>query len=345
MTARLGAVIFGIGVFAVVLGAGCAFYVTPAVARLPYDLTMCTATVTEDCLRASVAEAPGAQFLQTKGGAAPSVEIRTGTLRSTTEISPQHAQTAAEMTGDAVIWHVYSTVSWVETNEMVSQSITGVALDRDTAAAADWPNQFFEDAGKDRPSDIDFEGQLYKFPFGTQRQDYQYFDSNLRRALPITFQDTERIDGLETYRFQQTIPETTLTVSTDQLTALLNRFTPGATAGRITYTNTRTLWVEPASGLFVKVQEQQRKTLVPSTGTPIALLDATFTSTPETLRNSISSATDARNQLLLISRYLPIGAAVIGAILMVLGPWLARRRKRPLRDSHLCRRKASVLSG
>ena len=77
MKARWGAVLFGIGVFVVVIAAGCAFYVAPSVARLPYDLRMCKTGESGDCLRPSVAEARNAKFLQTKGGDTPVVAIST----------------------------------------------------------------------------------------------------------------------------------------------------------------------------------------------------------------------------------------------------------------------------
>jgi hypothetical protein len=330
--ARWGAVLFGIGVFAVVIAAGCAFYVAPSVARLPYDLRLCRAGESEDCLRPSVAEARNARFLQTRGGENPLVAIQTGTLRSTTEIDPQADLTASEMTGDlageAVVWNGYGTVTWVEQNVMVSQYKAQLAIDRDTAAAVDWDDQFLQDAGPDAPSGVDFAGQLYKFPFGTEKKDYQYFDRDLRKALPIEYQGTEQIKGLETYRFQQVVPETPLNFSPERLSGLLSTFAPGATGGQVTYSNTRTIWVEPVSGTFIKVQEQQKKTLNPDAGAPTALLDGSFVYTDETVSNNVNSAGETRNSVLMISRYLPIGLAVLGAILLIVGLFLVTTGRR-----------------
>ncbi|MET0415541.1 MAG: DUF3068 domain-containing protein [Actinoplanes sp.] len=326
MKARLGALLFGVGVFAVVIAAGCAFYVAPSVARLPYDLALCKDGQTEDCLRPSVAEAQNARFLQTKGGDTPVVAVQTGTLRSTTEIDPQVDQTNEEMTGDlageAVVWNGYGTVLWVETNEMISQYKAALAIDRDTAAAVAGDKQFLQDAGPDAPSEVTFSGQLYKFPFGTEKKDYEYFDRDLRKALPIQYQGTEDIQGLETYRFQQVIPDTALNFSADRLTGLLNTFAPDAVSGQVTYSNTRTIWVEPVSGTFIKVQEQQKKALVPDAGAPTQLLDGNFVYTDETVTNNVKSAGETKDSVLLISRTLPIALAVIGALLLILGLWM-----------------------
>jgi hypothetical protein len=330
--ARLGAVLFGIGVFAVVLAAGAAFYVAPAVTRLPYDLKLCKAGESQDCLRPSVAEAVNAHFLQTKGGDAPVVKIQTGTLRSTTEIDPRADLTNSEMTGDlagkTVVWDAFGTVKWVETNEMISQYSAELALDRVSAAAVPLKKQFLQDAGPQATSTVEFAGLLYKFPFHTAKKDYQYFDRDLRRALPIEYQGTEDIKGLETYRFQQVIPEQALNFPAERLSGLLNTFAPGVTSGQVTYSNTRTMWVEPVSGTFIKVQEQQKKTLVPATGASTALLDGSFLYTDETVSRNVESAGATKSQVVLIGRYLPIGLAVLGAVLLILGLFLVSAARR-----------------
>ena len=332
MKARLGAVLFGIGVFVVVIAAGCAFYVAPAVARLPYDLAMCKEGQTEGCLRPSVARAENARFLQTKGGDSPVVAIQTGTLESVTEVKPRPDLTDTEMTGalkgDTVVWDGYGTVTWVEQNYMVSQYKAELAVNRDSAAAAKWDKQFLQDAGPQGNSSVTFEGQLYKFPFGTEQKEYQYFDRDLRKALPMGFQDTETIKGLETYRFQQVVPETPLNFSAERLAGLLGVFAPGATSAQVTYSNTRTMWVEPVTGTIIKVQEQQKKTLVPNTGASTVLLDGSFVYTDQTITNNVNSAGDTKSQVLLISRNLPIGLAVLGALLLIVGLYLVTTGRR-----------------
>ncbi|WP_229074172.1 DUF3068 domain-containing protein [Actinoplanes sp. DH11] len=335
MKARLGAVLFGIGVFAVVIAAGLAFYVAPTVARLPYDLKLCTATVTEDCLRPSVAEATNAQFLYTKGEPTPEVAIKSGTLRSTTEISPLADTTDKEFgdTDDTVVWQALGTNVWVEqSSEMISQYEALLALDRDSAAAVEWTGQKLNDT--EDPAPVTFQGQLYKFPFGTEQKTYEYFDRDLRKALPIEFKGTEEIQGLEVYRFEQVIPETDLGFDTERVASLIGAFAPTATAGTVNYANTRNIWVEPVTGQFIKVSEQQRKTFVPNVGTPTQLLNGDFVYTEDTVTNNVESTSDTKSQVLLISRYLPIGLAVLGALLLVLGLWMVTTGRRAAAAKH-----------
>lgn len=321
MKARLGAVLFGIGVLSVVIAVGLAFFVAPAVTKLPYDLKMCKTPQAEDCLKPSVAEAKNAKFLQTKGGTTPFIGIQTGDLVSTTEIDPRADLThalPAKLDGN-VVWDAYGTVVWSKTGEMILQYSAELALDRVTAAAAAYDKQFLQADGSEGPSAVEFTGQLYKFPFHTEKKTYRYFDRDLRRGLPMQFQGTENIKGLEAYRFQQVIADQELVFSPEKIGGLIGKFAPGATSGKVVYGNTRTLWVEPVTGTFLKAQEQPSKVLVPNVGAPTTLLEATFTYNDATIANSVKTAGDTRDQVLLISRNVPIGLSVLGALLLILG--------------------------
>ncbi|MDO3703578.1 DUF3068 domain-containing protein [Micromonospora sp. C28SCA-DRY-2] len=337
MKARLGAVLFGIGVLCLVLAAGAAFFVAPTVTKLPYDLALCNAEGEPDgCLKPSVAVAENAKFLQLKKDAPPTVQ--SGTLEATTEVAPQAGVTEAEMTGDlegdAVVWAVYGTVKWTQTSEVISQYSAELALDRETAAAVDWDKQFLQADGPEGPAEVNFAGQTYKFPFNTERKDYEYFDRDLRKALPIRFDGTEEINGTEAYRFQQVIEETDLGMPADRVSGLLGAFAPEATSGKVVYSNTRTIWVEPVSGNFVKVQEQQKKMLVPDQGLATTLLDANFVYTDDTIANSVKSAGETSDKLKLIGRTIPLALAVVGALALIVGLWLVLTGRRAAAARH-----------
>ena len=345
MKARLGALLFGIGVLCLVVAAGVAYYVAPTVTKLPYDLQSCNADgKPEGCLKPSVAVAENAKFLQLKKDKPPTVQ--TGTLEATTEVAPQAVTTDHEMTGKlegkAVVWDGYGTVKWTQTGEMISQYAAEFAIDRKTAAAVEWDKQYLQADGPTGPDDVTFTGQIYKFPFHTGKKTYQYFDRDLRKALPISFKGTEQIKGVETYRFEQVIPQTDVSPAADKLSFLLGTFAPGATSGKVMYANTRTIWVEPVSGNFVKVREQQKKLLVPDQGAATILLNADFVYNDQTISNSVDSATKTRDQLTLISRTLPLALAVLGALALIAGLWLflagrrsatARRRGDDVHDT------------
>ncbi len=322
MKFRVGAALFGLGVLLLVLAAGLPLYIKPSVSQLPYDLKAST----------SVAVAPNAKFMQIKAeGGKVNIEVREGTLQSTIEVVPQ-AQTTkslpADLRDDSVAWDVFQTVIWKEQNEIINGYSTGLALNRVSAEAVDWNEQWLDDSGqtydprggKARPAavDVSYAGQTYKFPFGTKKTTYEYYDRDLRKALPIEYKGTEKIHGLEVYRFEQVIDKQTQNVPADRIALLLDRFAKGATSGRIEYSNTRTLWVEPVTGQYLKVSEQQHKELVPSNGSSTVLLDAAFTYTEETTKTAADTAESNISKLNLVGLYLPIGLAVL-ALLSIAG--------------------------
>ncbi len=48
-------------------------------------------------------------------------------------------------------------------------------------------------------------GCRYKFPFGTEKKTYQFFDTTAKKAYPMTYKGSEQIQGLTVYRFEQPV--------------------------------------------------------------------------------------------------------------------------------------------
>ncbi|MFI6065874.1 DUF3068 domain-containing protein [Micromonospora sp. NPDC051227] len=323
MKLRVGAALFGLGVLLLVFAAGLPFYVAPAVTKLPYDLEPTT----------SVAEAKNAKFLKiTRVGDSATIEVQQGDLTSNVEVIPQPDDTRdrlpEDLKGDAVIWDVYQTVRRTDSPEVVvSQYSTELALDRISGAAASWKEQWLNETGADGTpvGNVKYSGQIYKFPFGTDKRDYQIFDRDLKRATPAKFVGTEKIKGIEAYRFEQRIENEVLATPESSLQTLVGKFAPGATSGQIVYSNIRTVWVDPVTGSYVNVREQQHKELQPNTGTPTVLLDADFNYNDDTVSRSVETVKDNRFKIGLISFWGPIVAGVLGLIAVVFGVWLVTR--------------------
>ncbi|MGB2569197.1 porin PorA family protein [Micromonospora citrea] len=310
----IGAVLFGVGVLLLALAAGLVFVVTPALAKLPYDLKAAT----------SVAEADGATFLQINNG---SIKINNGDLRSTIRVNQLRDETAklgGDLDGKAVVWQVGQTVDRVDNKELVSAYGAKLAMDRVSGEALKWQGQWLDDTGQ-RDTGVQFAGQIYKFPFNTEKRDYKIFDRDMRQVRDAKFSGTENVKGIETYRFEQVITDEPLTLDATRLTPLLATFAPGATDGKVVYSNQRTVWVDPVTGSYIKVREVQKKVLTPNVGTPTTLLDADFTYNDATQTASADRAKESRNSLRLLSVYAPVGLAVLGLVLMVFGLLVARR--------------------
>ncbi|WP_328467878.1 DUF3068 domain-containing protein [Actinoplanes sp. NBC_00393] len=310
----IGTVLFGLGVLALVFAGGLAFIVAPAVSQLPYDMEMTQ----------SVAEAPGARFLQITNGKAT---VESGTLRSTVTVQPDAAETAkltGDLDGSALVWLAGQQVMRTDTNELISAYSTSLAVDRKTGAAADWDGAWL-DTGSDRQP-VEYTGHMYKFPFGTEKESYDIFDRDILSAQPAKFVQTEQIEGLETYQFTQEIQNATQELPADRLQVILGQLIPGATSGQVSYSNTRTVWVEPTTGQFLRVQEEQKKTLVGDNGTSVDILDATFVYTEDTTQRAAEAAADNRQKLNLVGLWGPLLLGLLGLILAIVGVVMIARR-------------------
>jgi hypothetical protein len=306
-----------------VLAIGLPLYVAPAVTKLPYDLEKST----------SLVEAKGATFLQIKGGAAT---VATGQdLRSTTTVVPQPIlteQLQKEFKDHAVVWDVYSSTARVDNGEKISESTTEIALHRVTGVPVDWTGAWVNDGTK---TTTKFSGQIYKFPFHTEKRDYAFWDAELgATAPPAKFQGVETVGGLEVYRFQQVIPWFKTTSDPTTISFLLTTFAPLAESGDIYYRNTRTMWVEPVTGQFLNLREQREQELRDDQGGKTTLLNADFSYSKATQDNSVKTAGDNKTKIQLISLYAPIGLGILGVILLVVGPLMMRRRHYPAEHRH-----------
>ena len=95
------------------------------------------------------------------------------------------------------------------------------------------------------------------------------------------------------------------------------------------YTNTRTVWVEPKTGVIVKGSEQNKTTLRDSAGqdkTTVLQYDLTFDQA--TQRAQAQLARDNIGKINLVTRWLPLLGLVLGIIFILAGlilMWAADR--------------------
>ncbi|GAA0447607.1 hypothetical protein Aca07nite_58490 [Actinoplanes capillaceus] len=321
-----GAALFGLGILSLLLAMALVWIIVPSQEKVPLDLEPPDVVV----------EAANASFVQVKTlpDGAPRVAVEHAGLRSTTGIKPDFeaaAEIPGERAGETLVWNVYHSTRRADTDEMINSSESRVALDRTTGEAVPWAGQCHLEEKADpatgvgcTPGNVQFEGQLYLFPFGTEKRTYQYWDSTLGEALPIDYQDEEEFNGLPTYRFQQQVPEQEAEMDPQTLAGLLGFLAPGATTGSISYRATRTLWVEPMTGAIVGYREQQHRELVPDVGAPVVIFDADLQYDQATLDAVGAEAEHGRDLLLMLGRYVPIGLAVLGLLLIVAGVLLSR---------------------
>ncbi|MGA5897623.1 DUF3068 domain-containing protein [Streptomyces venetus] len=176
-------------------------------------------------------------------------------------------------------------------------------------------------------------GIEFKWPFLTEKRDYEYFDAQARVTAPIHYKGTQDFRGLEVYYFEQTIPWTKVRIPK---TLPVEGLTPEAVAGTGTtrwYTTVRKFWVEPLTGAPVYGEELHREEL--RGGTLLGDRDkvTAFAGHVKMREDYIDHTVDLvksnRTLVLLMTSYLPWGFLALGLSLLTLSLCLEARGRRP----------------
>lgn len=174
-------------------------------------------------------------------------------------------------------------------------------------------------------------GVSYKFPFDAGKQDYLLWDPNSRRSYAAKFVSEDEVKGTRVHKYIQQIPGQELRRQ-DVPGRLVNDSAPTVSVS-VWYQNTRTVWVEPTTGVIVKGNEQSVTTFRDASGQDRATFlsfDLTFDDDSQT--RQIDLAEDSRSEVRMVSFWLPLGGAILGLILVAVGVLVLRgdRRSRPV---------------
>lgn len=312
---RIVGLVLGIaGLLCLVVAAGLVLGF-PQLIRLPDQGSLPTA----------VLDAPGATVMQMGSGTPQAAQAD---LRSTIKMR------ADGRTDDgAVIWDATQETVQSGAATPLSATRSRIALDDRTGAAVQWSGQCLADQPAPcQPGNVRYSGQLYAFPFGTEQKTYQFFDLTVRAALPISYKGTETVNGLRTYRFEQTVPVQQWNLD-PQLRDSFAATLPAeakmlAIVASMRYQSTRTVWVEPVTGSIINYREHVQRHIVHPYGPPMLVLDANFEYTKQTQAEIAAEVTDGTDAIRVLRWYLPAGLAVVGLIVLAVGLLLFRRPRR-----------------
>ena len=247
------------------------------------------ATVKLDQRSTSVSEGSGmsALYPHDQNGKSVFETLQNVNLRSTRNVIgiPGKVEAAKKQATDA-FWQT-TVQSQAEINGQwtdLSYSNEGVSFNRRTGAATNCCGDFKSAGDLDDPSrtqPIDHEGQFFKFPFDVQKKAYQWWDGDLGKATDMSYVRQETLEGVRTYVFRQAIPKAEV-AQREVPKAVFGDAASGNVTASVMYGNTRTLWIEPNTGVLIKGQEQVDKALqaegyaeVPTTKGTIAYSEAT----------------------------------------------------------------------
>ncbi|MEU6622277.1 DUF3068 domain-containing protein [Streptomyces litmocidini] len=177
------------------------------------------------------------------------------------------------------------------------------------------------------------EGIEFKFPFLTEKRDYQYFDAQTRTAAPIHYRGTRTFRGMEVYYFEQTIPWTKVPMPK---TMPVKGITPKILADSgLTrwYTTKRMFWIEPVTGAPVngeEIHQEELRNAKALMGRDTLTVFAGHVKMREDYLESIGEMVSAnRLMVLMLVSYVPWSLTVLALLLLALALWLEARSRRP----------------
>ncbi|MDQ2839046.1 MAG: DUF3068 domain-containing protein [Actinomycetota bacterium] len=190
---------------------------------------------------------------------------------------------------------------------LVSFTTDRVAADRKSAESVNDP-KYAENVNGD--TSVKHVGLTYKWPFNAKKQTYKFYDPVSEQAPDAKFIGTQKLQSLNLYMYEAIIDNIDLPVG------------PGI-PGK--YSDTRTVWVDPVTGVIVKGVEHQTRAL--ADGTPA--LDTTLTFTDQAIKDQAKQAKDGRSKITQLTVTLPVILLVLGLLALGGAFVLLRRSNRP----------------
>lgn len=305
-----GYILVGLGSFALVLGLLLRFYLYPYLAVVPLDQSSRFVSEGHDMVLFDRGE-----LVQRSG-----VDL-TGTLRVEGDLTAPESKVG----GDVAVWAIGLVVQDAS-NTVISATQQRVCLDRRTNAAVSECTRQFVNRDENVNTSVRQTGQINKFPFDTQRKSYPYFDTNVLAAPEARFDGTEKVKGLDVYRFVLDVPPTKMEDMEVPGDLVGGAAGTSVTAGRY-YQNHRTLWVEPTTGIIVKDQQQMKQWLRGPDGRDgTVVLEGTFNATDDTIRRFTDLAKEKKAGLRILRGPPSLVSIAAGLLLFVAGVAVTLRR-------------------
>jgi hypothetical protein len=226
-----------------------------------------------------------------------------------------------ESTGDRVVWDEATVVNDVTNRRpQIDLSDRRSAFDKYTGVGLNCCGVNVKKAP------VTLEGQIYKFPFGTEKKDYLVFNSSVQKAHQARFVREDRVNGLPVYVFEQPIPATrTETLSAPA--AVLGMSEQGDVQVERWYDGKNTFWIEPVTGSPVRQEQQRHEVLRTQDNVErSAAFVATAKMTEQTVADLVAGAQQGKSQINLLTNVIPLVLLVVGVAVVLLGVVLGRRR-------------------
>ncbi len=197
--------------------------------------------------------------------------------------------------------------------------LEGASFDGDSGEATNCCGDYLiTRAGDSVGQAVIHDGLIFKFPFKVQRNhDYPFWDSNAQAAFPARYDGTEKILGMQTYRFVQAIDDEVIGRQDVPGAVFGRKDLPSVKADQV-YATIRTVWVEPYTGAIIKGSEQVNQRLA-FNGKEVPIIAGRLTYTGATVRANVHKFASSARGLRFVTRVGPIAGWTLGPILVLIG--------------------------
>lgn len=287
----LGPVLVGLGGFLIVVGVLCVVWAPGVVKKTPIDVE--TTTI----LSGTVSKL---------GDPEQPVKVQSITR---TDADASTDDVALWFSTSCVVIDVDDAPPCVDGDDdrLVSADNDVFATDRVTAEAVSDFEGLPDDA-------VPHEGLVNKWPFDSEKRDYEYWDGTTGTAVPAVYDREDSLLGVDVYVYKISIVDAPIEVAEG---------VPG------TYTNEIEIWVEPKTGAIQQQTQDQQRYLEDGT----QALDLSVGFTEEQQQTFADDAKENMGMLKLILFWLPLIGFVVGGIAVLVGLLLVLGSRRAARTT------------
>ncbi len=307
MGRRTAQILLGLAGFLLVFAALAKWYVYPNLAVAPLDQNSVTTL-----------KGTGMQYFDKA-----SLTVKTDDL--TTLLNTVGDVDAAKSEGnDVAVWS-QGTTTMTSDGTVIAALKQRTAFGRTSGAAVDCCDNNMNGEA------VAFSGQIYKWPFNSQKKTYQFFDNDTRQAWPATYAGTATLDGLAVYHYVAEVPPTkidTLSVPSKVVGAK-----PGTMVSVEQWeSNHEEFFVEPETGVIIKATQDPNAVLRYQGQDAVIATKGHTEYTPKQVQDNVDTYKSKVLPLKIMRVYAtPVGIAA-GILALLAGLWLVLTNRRSKKE-------------
>jgi hypothetical protein len=299
MRRLLGLTCTALGAFFLLLAVLMRFYIPGQVIKFPLNEYLVTTLVGHDV-----------QYFSPKQLS----ELTGVTAKATSTIEGD----VAAGSGSVAVWNDFIAVEDVTNNAPIQYTSQRSAFDRRSGETVNCCGDYVNVSNLASHTGHQ-SGLAYAFPIGTQQQTYLVYDATLAKPEPFRYAGTATIDGVSTDKFVEQV--TNQQIGWQTLPGSLVGYPDQPTVQLPEYiTETKTFWVDPATGEPVDVTENEALTLENITGaTRLVLFKGDLAATPQSISGAVGAVNSFHLKIEVIQDVGPLVCVLLGVVLLVLG--------------------------